>query len=508
MRCGRENSTFDRCQSSIPKPESAVKTMLNAGQHTKKIIWWYPETMKSPLHLALVPAVTLLVAVLSSFLAPSLRGQDIEQQDRYERLQQRLLQLEGSQGYNDPVLIEVLVSLADSAAAQNRRAESSTLLSRAIQIQRRAFGLFNADQVPLYFNLIMYDLALQDWDSVNHSLNHLDWLLTQKKAVSESTVVDYLIHLSEYHLLGVAGDATERQAGHFRQAEELTSLALELSEDMWGRQDSRRIDLYYSMLKQLYLQSAALELGNDTMYALRQIIPDVNIVRPKQVVQKRYYQQGLGLFREMREVLVESDEKPAESLAMLELYAADWHLLFNNDRARVSYEYAFEALLQAGVDEDQLNRLFSLPQILPVPQFFRSVARAAVEWRTDSPAQSTTNAGVEDPLVFKDWFRSMPFVPFPVASPALEQSLTSDYTDTLLNIRLNSLQSVSRWVKGTYRTHSGIVEEYTLAGEGTGQTVDLDYLNQRLHFLHFRPPMKNGNVRPFEGRLLYSMAIE
>jgi hypothetical protein len=321
-------------------------------------------------------------------------------------------------------------------------------------------------------------------------------------------VVDYLIRLSEYHLLGVAGDATERQAGHFRQAEKLTSLALELSEDMWGRQDSRRIDLYYSMVKQLYLQSAALELGNHTTYALREIIPDVNIVRPKQVVQRSYYQQGLGLLREMREALVESDEKPAESLAMLELYTADWHLLFNNNRAKASYESAFDALLQAGVGKDQLNRLFSLPQILPVPQFFGSVARAAVEWRTDFPAQGTINAGVEDPMVFRDWFSSMPFVPFPVTSPALEQSLTSAYTDTFLNIRLNTLQSVSRWVKGTYRTHAGIVEEYTVAGESTGQAVDSDYLDQRLHFLHFRPPMKNGNVRPFEGRLLYSMAIE
>ena len=464
--------------------------------------------MKSFPPLALAPAVTLLVAVLSSFLTPSLRGQDIEQQERYERLQQRLLQLEGSQGHNDPALIEVLVSLADSAATLNRRAESSPLLSRAIQIQRRAFGLFNADQVPLYFNLIMHDLALQGWDSVNQSLSHLDWLLTQKKAVSESTVVDYLIRLSEYHLLGVAGDAPERQAGHFRQAEKLTSLALELSEDIWGRQDSRRIDLYYSMVKQLYLQSAALELGNDTAYALREIIPDVNIVRPRQVVQKNYYQQGLGLFQEMREALVESVEKPAESLAMLDLYTADWHLLFNNDRARASYEYAFEALLQAGVGEFQLNRLFSLPQILPVPQFFRSVERAAVEWRTCFPAQSTMSAGVGDPVVFRDWFSSMPFVPFPVTSPALEQSLTIDYTDTLLNIRLNTLQSVSRWVKGTYRTHSGIVEEYSVASESTGQAVDLEYLKQRLHFLHFRPPMENGNVRPFEGRLLYSMAIE
>jgi len=137
-----------------------------------------------------------------------------------------------------------------------------------------------------------------------------------------------------------------------------------------------------------------------------------------------------------------------------------------------------------------------------------STAGSLLSKTPESAVKTMLNAGVDDPVVFRDWFSSMPFVPFPVTSPALEQSLTIDYTDTLLNIRLNTLQSVSRWVNGTYRTHLGIVEEYTVAGESTGQAVDFKYLNQRLHFLHFRSPMKNGNVRPFGGRLLYSMAIE
>lgn len=454
----------------------------------------------------------ILAVLFSGLCAPSSQGQGldaVEQQYRYEQLRQGLLEVEEARGNFHPSLIEPLVSLANSAAALNMSAESVLWQSRAIQIQKQAFGLFNGAQIPLYFDLIKYDTTASGWSRANQSMNHLSWLLLDKQVSDGEPLIEYLIQLSEYHLLGVAGDDAQQQANHFLQAEKMLSMAIQVSEDLWGPADLRLTDLYYSRIKQIYLQSAALERGGDTAYSLRMIVPGGSIIRPEKDVQSSYYAAGLMLYRDIQLNISASLENHAEAIAMVDLYRADWHLLFNKVQAQASYQAALDDLLNVGVAQDDLNHLFSRPQIVPLPVFFHSVDQASSAMDLATIAGQDGNAfEIPGVIQFREWFDSMPFVSFPVTSPSLEQSLAPEYTQVLLHFRLNSLQNVSRWVQGTYRTRSGVVESFSMLNGSDDQAVDIEYLGRRFHFLHFRPRMEGDTVRPYEGTLLYNLAVE
>ncbi|CAN0512053.1 unnamed protein product, partial [Discosporangium mesarthrocarpum] len=168
---------------------------------------------------------------------------------------------------------ENLISLANTAAALNLHGEASSALERAIQIRRLNQGLFTDEQIPLYFSMLDSLLHIGNWDSINTTLDHVNWLLTDKMVSNQGQLVEQLIRLSEFHLLGVAGDAQEQQARHYRRASESLYLALNISEFVWGRHDPRRINLHYSLAKHFYLQSAAIERSDETAYALRAVVP-------------------------------------------------------------------------------------------------------------------------------------------------------------------------------------------------------------------------------------------
>jgi hypothetical protein len=261
-------------------------------------------------------------------------------------------------------------------------------------------------------------------------------------------------------------------------------------------------------MKQFYLQSAAIDRGGETDYALRAVVPGSTWVRPERIVQARYYEAGLRLLEEVQDNFAESTDNPREFLALVALYRADWHLLFNEEEAGDDYQAAFDGLLESGFDPDAANQLFSRPQVLPIPVFHISAERALAAVQSRESGAPSANVVTADAVIeFRDWFDSMPAVLFPRTAPDLQASMTNDYSELQLQIGLNSLNRVSRWVQGTYKTHLGVVDEFDLLKGPDGQSVDRQFLNRRLHFMHFRPLLKDGVAHPFEGTLLFSAAI-
>jgi hypothetical protein len=222
-------------------------------------------------------------------------------------------------------------------------------------------------------------------------------------------------------------------------------------------------------------------------------------------VQARYYRAGLRLFEEVQESFAESADNPQEFLAMVALYRADWQVLFNEEEASNSYQAAYDGLIESGFDPDAANQLFSRPQVLPIPVFHTSGEQALAAVQSSESGAPSANVVTAD-AVIRDWFDSMPAVLFPRTAPDLQASVTNDYSELQLQFELNSLNRVSRWVQGTYLTHLGVVDEFDMLREPDGQSVDRQFLNRRLHFMHFRPRLKNGVAHPFEGTLLFRAA--
>lgn len=425
--------------------------------------------------------------------------------DERDQLRQRLSELESVLGRHDPALIEILSSLAGSSALLSLYSEASALFDRSLQIQRLNLGLFTTEQIPLIFAKMDVDARAGDWDAVNASLDYLYWLLVEKDVSEGEALTGFLSQLSEFHLRGVTEDAFGQQAHHYQQAYKITYQALKISEKSMDLDDRRIIDLTYSLVKQIYLQSAAVERGDETAYALRAVIPRSKWVRPRHIAQSRYYSIGSQLLNDIRRILTYRDADAAESLAMLDVYTADWHLLFNQDIAEAAYKNAFVKLQEAGVDPSELALLFATPKILPVPAFHDTVT-SALNTNYSTLAQQQAEQGNEsnDILNLQKWMDAMPIISFPINAPPLEKSNQEYFPEIRLRFHLDSLNRVSRWLGGRYRTNMGVATEFET---DESSNIDIESLDEHLYLLHFRPYFENGSARPWEGTLLYPVPM-
>lgn len=456
----------------------------------------------------------LEIALLLFMFAPatlSAQGPtDLNEVERRQQLINQMRTMERELGRQNTAMIEILLSLADSSSDLGLYSESSDFLERAIQIRRLNQGLTTASQIPLYFTKIETDMRREDWDSVNRALDYLFWLTVEKAAVTDASLVEYLLQMSDFHLQAVAADQPAQRARHYREASELIYVALEISERLWGSNDFRRLDMFYNLIKHFHLQSAALEFNDETAYGLRAVVPGSNWVKPKRVVQSNYYRAGLRLFDSMEEI-VQTADHAAESLAMLNLYRADWHLLFNQNVAREAYSNSFSELVAAGQDRARINELFSEPRVLPVPQFHATLSAAEAgsmdaAIRVTAPAAVKGDAADAPPIAFREWFRDMPAVSYPRLTTELSFDPMSP--GIWLHFVLGPLNSVSRWINGSYRSRLSVMEEFDILSNEVEADVDLHQLDDRLHFLHLRPRLVDGKPRAFEGTLLYQVAAQ
>ena len=439
------------------------------------------------------------------FAADFLSADEDNQLLKRELLLQQLSELESPGNANYPAMIEILTSLANASMTLNLYAEASAFLGRSLQIQRRSAGLFSPHQVPIIFTKMQIDASSGNWDLVNVSLDNLYWLVMNKKVSKGDDLIENLVLLTEFHLIGVLYDKPEMQAHHYQEASKIAYQALEIGKRLWGSHDSRLLHLYYGLIKQLYMQAAAIELGDDTAYALRAIVPGSTWVRPRRIVRAGLYRAGLKLFEDMGEVIREGREDSVESMGMLNLYLADWHLLFDKRLAEETYSSALATFKEANLNEDRLDQLLDSPKILPIPNFYESVSSAltaeAPEYKLSNTAESLDTISE---IFFQDWLhRISKNSLFIEVNPEL--TIVKDESTALrFSFRLNSLEAVTHWVNGRYRTNISVAEELRILDDYQG--LSTEFINNKLRLLHFRPRFENGSIRPSQGILVYDVA--
>ena len=419
-----------------------------------------------------------------------------------EALLRQLSDLESPGNANDLAIIESLIDLSNSSAALQLYGEASEFLSRALQIQRRSSGLFSPNQVPIIFAKMEIDSHFDDWESVNPSLENLYWLVMNKNLGSGDELIEHLARLTEFHLRGVLGDKEELQAYHYQQASKIAYQSLEIGKRLWEPHDKRLLQLYYSLIKQLYMQSAAVEQGDDTAYALRAVVPGSTWVRPRRVVQAGFYQAGLTLYEDMSSVILKDEEGSLETLAMLNLYIADWHLLFDQRVAEETYLESISMFQDVSLDQVALDTLLDRPRLLPIPKFFETVRDAIEEdLRLSAIKNAQLSSGSNHKIFFQNWSDQMRLHPLVVSSDSkfpLNQNKSDQFH---FRFRLNALDVVAHWVKGRYRTNISVADELQML-EGRADT-NLEFIDDQLRLLHFRPRFEDGSAKLSQGILVY-----
>ena len=419
-----------------------------------------------------------------------------------ELLLSQLSDLESLSQKNDLAIIESLIALSRSSVSLQLLGEASQFLSRALQIQRQSSGLFTPKQVPIIFNKMEIDSLAGDWDSVNASLENLYWLVMNKNVSRGDELIGHLMRLTEFHLIGVMEDSEDLRAHHYQQASKLSYQSLEIGKRLWEPQDRRLLKLHYSLIKQLYMQAAAVEQGDDTAYALRAIVPGSTWVRPRRIVRSGFYRAGLKLYGGMAEVILQGEEDSVETLAMLNLYIADWHLLFDKNTTGDTYTKAIGMLQSSKEDQAALEALLNRPRLVPVPNFFESMCDALEEDLRVNRIKNVQSSSMNiHKIFFQNWSDQMLlnqlFVK-PDLNYSREKNETNQYQ---FRFSLNSLDTVAHWVNGRYRSNISVASELQmLAGP---KDKNLEFIDDQLRLLHFRPRFQGDTPILSEGILVY-----
>jgi len=422
--------------------------------------------------------------------------------DDADRYRAQVEALEQELGRYHPGVLEGLERLAAVMIELDQFNDTDEILDRAIQILRFNEGLYTQSQFPFLVLRIRNNVRRSNWPDANEALDHLTSLYTLVPRQWNEELIGELVQISELHLEGVAGDVEERKDYHFRVADRISWVAARVGERIWAPNDLRLVDLYYHILKQNHMKFIALNQGSSVSADLRKLAPGSGWMRSRRAVVASYYRLGIEMLRRMRSVYELQDVPDPEAIAMVDLYRADWQVLFDESDPEISYRMAYENLIAAGVAEQELQKFFSRPQPLPIADFHPSVQQAQVAILADS-FQPNVAQDIEPDLQFLEWASTAPNMQLPIEEPLLLQREIHDMVTAHLAIRLDGTEKVSRWIRGRYVSQISVTDGFEWLDNSFSQAISTEELAERLHYLNFRPVIDQGIPQPYEGILEY-----
>ncbi len=456
---------------------------------------------------------TLYTAAMLTFLTMSsglVFGQADDSLDSVDELVRARALLSARQdqfGAMDVSLIEPLEQLADQLIELRQFDEAHSMLDRAMQIARIEGGLYTEFQRPLLEKKIENYANRSDWDGARVSMNHLLWLYTNKSVKINEALIDDLMELSRVHLRAVAEDDVLFQGEHFRKSLQIKWLAIGVGETLWGPADERLVPIIYEQLSQLHLQTVALWAGGPTSYVLRQVAPGSEIMRVRTDVEEGFYLTGLGLINKLFTIYAQNESPSPEALAMVNVYLADWHILFDQPaEATATYSQAYQEFVTAGVDSDLLFEFFDKPQVIPDTEFYPSVEAAVTAHRAKmvTPQDESDNSY----LSFNEWSAALPNVRNPIPDFSSEaRSVDSNFA--LFSFSLAGVNKVSRWYSHRFSSTVNMIEQAELLSHyfDPASEQELELL-EKLNSLTFRPRIVDGEPRQASGILKYHLASD
>lgn len=425
--------------------------------------------------------------------------------ERLEATLATISQLEYDLGNNNSRLTEPLTQLATLYRNMGRFADAHRAIDRATQIVRVNEGLYTRAQLPFVQMKVANFADSNDWKRAREQLEHLFWLHRTKSRYIDDQLVEDLMRLNELHLRGISEDASENQTYHFRRAANTNWLALGAGEQMWGSDDPRLIPVLYALIKHYHLQALAVENGGRTGYELRQIVPGTDWVREREDMRRYFHLTGLRLLDQIRSIHLAAKPIDLEGAAMANLYTADWHMLFGEQKLALSaYQRSHQELLYAGLDRAALGQYFAQPSLLPEPEFHATLAEASlarnavalVDSESDLPANSAR-------LFFAEWSPSFPFARSPYSNAT---EFDADANTALFTFNVSGLTEITRWVSRRREQGFAQLMDVDLLRPDPVSLDARDELIGRLDWLQFRPRLADGMPVEASATLVYRSA--
>lgn len=437
-----------------------------------------------------------------------------------ELYQADLYRYEADGIYHDPQLIEPLSRIADRYMELNRFAEANATLDRVQQIVRIQEGLYTKSQLPILHKRIENFINAGDWREARKLQDHVIWFYVRKYNRSDQGMMRGLMDLSYLHMRGITEDDVENQGYHYLRAAHSSRAALMVADDIWPRLEQRKAGLLYEQLRIMYLQASAISKGGTVGQSLRTtstrgyaISPDgyaADYVMSPERALNMLRSNGVNILGRLRQIYSgENEREVTEPLAMVRLYQADWYLLFDRKiRALQSYREAWDMLLQSGVREEDVRRLFARPALIPEPAFHDSVEQA-LDARARAPVDAPAAFQEGVPIkIFFDEDRPLASEPFSAEKLGLMES-DSWHAVALFSFNLPAAGDVETR-QGWRRENSlGVAQNLQLMQfENFPVNREVESLIQNLGRLRLRPALIEGEPKAAEGVISYLAAAD
>ncbi len=465
--------------------------------------------------------LVLLMSLVVSAWAP-LFAQDNPLEEilrELELYEADLHRIEADGGYHGPQLVEPLSRIADSYMELNRFAEANSTLDRAQQIVRIEEGLYTRNQLPFLHKKIENFVNAGDWRQARKLQDHIIWFYLNKYVRPDQVMMRGLLDLSYVHMRGITEDLEENQGYHYLRASYSSRVALAVADRIWPRLEQRKAGLIYEQLRILYLQASAISKGGAVGQSLRTVnsryavsqnaYAAERVMSPERAI-NMLRSNGVSFLELLRQIYAGEEEREvSEALAMVRLYQADWYLLFDRKiRALQGYREAWEMLLQAGVGEDAVKRLFATPTLIPEPAFYDSVEKAlAARSRVTMDAPAAFEDGIPVKIFF-DQEKPLSVETFSAHRLGLLERNRWQVV-ALFSFNLPAAEDIETRAGWRRENALGVAQNLALIElEEFPMEQETEPLIRNLSRLRFRPSLSNGEPHAAEGVISYLAAAD
>jgi len=377
--------------------------------------------------------------------------------------------------------IEQLVSRGLLAMEAADYPEAERIFLEAMQVAKVNYGLNSKEQrIPLS-HVIEAQLAQGKFEQVENHLSYFEWLndeiyLRDFYAYLEGTEL-----LSELLLKASADVNNPLGVRYLVAAKNLNWRAVSGIEATLGENHIELTPWLYNIVLAHYYQSSLVKNSSIISHVYRsdddEEISGYTLTMGESL--RISYRIGRELLNRIADIYAATEELPPESTALVQLYQADWEMLFGNETTALElYTGSYNQLLASGLDPAQANQVFARPTVLPATTLatsldaFDNADQGPVQFQAWTPNYPAMNLPSEDVAINSDaGAEIMALVKFTL-HPLLPAGLMSNDRVIPLGFNVDDLEVISA-------------------------TPDNDLVRQRaiyeVSLLQFRPRIQDGN---------------
>lgn len=356
----------------------------------------------------------------------------------------------------------------------------------ALQIVKVNSGVASSQQAPVLELLIRAQLPQRNWSLINQYLSYFEWLNSKSYQADLGLYLSGVDALANLYMSAAADPQNPQVAHYLVTSRNLTWNAISAIESQLGRDSPELTPWLYKVVLSHFYQSHLAKRRGMTSYDYK--TDDPVIINGWSLSKNEYLRKshsiGLELLNRISEI--EAKHRGVESAAIAGIYQGDWETLFKNPAGALEYyRQSFASLLAAGVELNEINRLFDGATVLPESTYYSSLAELQHQQIPSSTA------------VFRAWSTNFPAVAAPNSEGRWLQQRSYSHVMISLDQQLKLIDEGLKFSDIQPEQFSdsnvGLVDEKALTDQ------ERALAQKYIAILHLRPRLKDGELVPSTG---------